>query len=368
MRELIPQLHVSLDGPGNGRAALDLWTFMETRGLVVGGSRSGKTHMLYWLLQMTYGQVQHIVIDREADFVPLRGPYEYMVVGAEGDIPINLRSSGAAGKLIREILRLRMNTIFDLSDIDEEERHEYVRRLFTEMANIPRQSGLWTPALVLVDEAHTFAPEAGQDQAVSTRAMASLASRGAKRGYNLVVATQRLASLSNKVAALCENRLILRTADEDIERASKMLGMKPAEARKKLRSLERGTGYAYGNALSIDPELVRVPSDLKVLPPKRGELRAAPPPAPEALQMLVAQVDAVAEDEEEARTIEQLEEEISALQYRLDNPDPRIVEEKAQELAQVQVSAERRRVAMTLRSQLGVVMRQLDGLVGADAA
>src|SRR4051812_20257740 len=105
----LPELHVTLDGSASD-GALDLWALMDTRKVIVGGSRSGKTHALYWLLQATKGHVQQLIIDREADFVPLRGPYDYLVIGSEGDVPIELHRPRAIEKLLHEILHHRLDT------------------------------------------------------------------------------------------------------------------------------------------------------------------------------------------------------------------------------------------------------------------
>ena len=271
---------------GRGEVEVELGQLLETRMLVQGSSRSGKTWALYSMLQETHGRVQHLVIDREADFALLRQRYAYLLVGAEGDIPVDL-GEGRVEALVRRVLELRVSVIFDLSDLTPEEQQEYTGRLAHTLAHLPRSSGLWTPALVVVDELAQIAPEAGRGSSVATKPLAALASMGGKRGFCLIGATVALAEVSKSVVRLLENKLIMRTGTNDLERAAKELRL-GRDVHRELRSMERGHGYAYGPAIGVDPVLVRIPSELELTPPKRGELRAPPPPAPEAIQALLA--------------------------------------------------------------------------------
>jgi GTPase SAR1 family protein len=88
----------------------------ETRLLIYGTSGAGKTTALYALLQQTYGAVQHIIVDKEGQFPKLREHFDYLLVGAEGEVPINL-SPGAVEVVLRKILETRVNAIIDLSDL-----------------------------------------------------------------------------------------------------------------------------------------------------------------------------------------------------------------------------------------------------------
>lgn len=360
-----------LPEPTDDWVSVDLPTLLETRGLVVGSSRSGKTHTLYDLLQSTFGHVQHFVIDREADYVALRAAYPYVVVGGEGDLPISL-GPGAVEALTRELLRLKLSAIFDLSDVDEDERLEFSARLCRTMADLPRSSGLWTPCLVVIDEAHHYAPEKGEggDGAEHARkAVASLASRGAKRGFCLIAATQRLASLSKAVSSLCENRLVLRTGPEDLKRAADALG-KSRAIHAELRTLDRGTGYAYGPAISTEPVLVRIHSELRVLPPRRGELRAPPSPAPDAVKRLLAElpaaVDAVehdAADLDAARArIRQIEAELRAQRSAT---DPTIDQLRAQVN---QLQAATRQFQESLQGMRATILQAVDEVLASAPA
>ena len=302
---------------GGGDVVVDLPRLLATRLLVQGSSGSGKTHTMFALLQETFGRVQHFIIDRESDFVPLRQHFPYILIGAEGDIPIDLKTKGGVETLVRKILELKANVIVDLSDTPEPQKQEYVRRVAHELANLPRSSGLWTPLLFVIDELQKFAIESGKGSSVATLELADLATLGRKRGFCMIGATSRMAKLSKDVAALLENKLILRTGAVDAARAVDELDMKKL-AKKELRSLPDGVGYGYGPAIAIDPVLVRTRGNLKVSPLKQGELRPPPPPAPAKLQAMMEQFKAVpVEAEKKAKTEEDLRKEVAELTRRI---------------------------------------------------
>jgi phosphatidylserine/phosphatidylglycerophosphate/cardiolipin synthase-like enzyme len=107
----------------------------------------------------------------------------------------------------------------------------------------------WNPALVILDEAHLFAPEQGK--AESTAAVIDIATRGRKRGLALVAATQRLSKLHKDVGAELLNKLIGRTGlDVDVRRAGDELGMSARYAMSSLRDLHPGEFFAFGPALT----------------------------------------------------------------------------------------------------------------------
>lgn len=302
---------------GAGDVVVNLPMLLDTRALIQGSSRSGKTHTLFYILEQVYGRVLSWVVDREADFVVLREKFDYVIVGGEdGDIPFDLTSKRGFETLVRKLLELRLNTIFDVSEMDEDTRAVVVARLCNELADLHRNSGLWQHMLLLIDELQHYAPEKGAGEA--TRAISKLSSVGGKRGFCLVGATQALAEVNKSAVRMLENKLILRTGSVDAERAARELRMKSGDIVAELRALERGVGYAYGPAIALDPILVQVPGELQVYPPKRGEMRPPAPPPPDAIRTLLAQLpDATAAAEAEAQSLEDARAEIDRLRGEL---------------------------------------------------
>jgi DNA helicase HerA-like ATPase len=64
--------------------SLNLETMARTRMLVQANSGGGKSYLIRKLLEMSYGQVQHIVLDIEGEFSSLREKYDYLLVGKGG--------------------------------------------------------------------------------------------------------------------------------------------------------------------------------------------------------------------------------------------------------------------------------------------
>ncbi len=85
-----------------------------------------------------------------------------------------------------------MSQTINLSyELHHHERKHFVKLFLESMINAPKE--LWHPVMIVVDEAHVFAPEKGQSEAMD--AVIDLATRGRKRGYCAVLATQRVSKL-----------------------------------------------------------------------------------------------------------------------------------------------------------------------------
>jgi hypothetical protein len=153
-----------------------------------------------------------------------------------------------------------------------------------------------------------------------------LTTRGRKRGFCAVWATQRLAEVSKSATSMLQNRLVGGTfEDVDIKRALDLLSVSPEhkhEVAQQLKVLEPGTFYAFGRAISKERLLFKV-GEVKTSHPKPGSSKhAAEPPAPSAkvreLLTKLAELPQIAE--EKARTladykaqIRELRNEVSAL-------------------------------------------------------
>ena len=144
------------------------------------------------------------------------------------------------------------------------------------MVNLPKT--LWHPCLVIVDEAHTFCPQKGKSESMGS--VIDLCTRGRKRGYCPILATQRLSKLHKDAAAECNNKLIGRTGlDVDMRRASDELGLSTKADMLKLRELDPGEFFAFGPAISKSVIKINV-GNVKTTHPKPGSRHlVSPPPA-----------------------------------------------------------------------------------------
>lgn len=292
---------------------VDLPRLIETRLLVQANSGGGKSWALRRLLEQTAPHVQQFVLDPEGEFASLREKFDYIVCAPEdGDAVAHPRT---AKLLARRLLETGVSAVLDIYDLKPRERKEFVRIFCEALVNAPKR--LWHPALVVLDEAHVFAPEKGGSGSLG--AVIDLATRGRKRGYCLVAATQRLSKLHKDVAAELNNKMIGRTGlDNDVKRAADELGMTKPEAMKILRFLDAGEWYVYGPALSRSVRKIKV-GPVKTTHPKIGERLISTPPAPsKKVKRILAELgDLPQQAAKEAQTIEELKRAMADLQRQL---------------------------------------------------
>lgn len=295
---------------------LDLPTLLRTRLLVTASSGAGKTGTLLAFCEENAAKVQILVIDPEGEFAVLRAAHPFVLVGPEGETPAMVRT---AGLLAHRLLEIGASAVMDIYELPMHQKHEFVRDFINALIAAPKN--LWHPVIVIVDEAHIFAPERGQGESVALEAMADLASRGRKRGYCAVLATQRLAKLSKNVAAECQNVLVGRTTQVDQSRAADVLNISGKTARDEFaRAIGRmptGDFFAYGMAFKRD-EPTRFTVRRADTMPKPGAKRRVVPPPPHEIQALLPKLsDLPVEAETKAKTEADLRKEIAELRKQL---------------------------------------------------
>src|SRR5688572_27041302 len=255
-------------------APCDLDVLVDTRLLVQANSGGGKSHFLRRLLEQTHGQIQQLVIDPEGEFSTLREKGDYVLAARQhGDTLADPRS---AKLLAEKLLELGVSAILDIYELKAHERIRFVRHFLEALVDAPKS--LWHPAIVVVDEAHVYCPQQGE--AESAGPVIDLATRGRKRGFCAVLATQRLSKLHKDAAAECNNKMIGRSAlDVDMARASDELGFRGKDQQQRLRELGQGEFFAFGPALSRAVTFVKVGTVQTEHPKAGGRLAfTAPPP------------------------------------------------------------------------------------------
>jgi uncharacterized protein DUF87 len=297
----------------NENIFIDLPTLLKTRLLVQANSGGGKSWLIRRILEQSQGKVQQIVIDLEGEFASLREQFDYILVGSEGDTPANPSS---ANLLARKLLELNVSTIIDVYELPLKERRRFVRLFLEGMIHSPKD--LWHPCLVVIDEAHVFCPE--KDQSESADAVISMATLGRKRGFSVILATQRISKLHKDAAAECNNKLIGRTnLDIDIRRSAEELGITAKEKKLTLQNLEAGEFYAFGPAISRAVIKVKVGS-VQTSHHEAGTLGFSSKPAPPTARikkLLSALQNLPKEAEQEAKTIADYQRQISELKNQL---------------------------------------------------
>ena len=302
-----PVLNFQPEGTG---LHVDLEKLVASRLLIQGSSGAGKSWLIRYLLEQTHGKIQQFVFDPEGEFSTLRAHFDYVVAsaGGDGDVPAH---PDTAALLCEQLVDLEASAILDIYDLDPEERQEFVGNFLRRLVNLPK--GSWRPALVVVDEAHEFAPET--EKTPARKPMELIVSKGRKRGLCAVYSTQRLSKLSKNASDL-QNMLIGYTGlDVDVRRAGDMLGFDRRQ-QQELKQLEHEF-FAFGPAFSR--EVTRVRSGrVQTHHPKAGEIRPPTPPPKGKLAKLVAQLSEIPERAaEEERTIEALEARVRELRDQL---------------------------------------------------
>lgn len=293
---------------------LNLEKLIATRMLINANSGGGKSFAIRRLLEQTSGKVQQIIIDLEGEFITLREKYDYLLVGKDGEIPVNIRT---AELLARRLLELNVSTIVDLSELEKHQRITFVKRFLDSLIDSPQS--LWHPCLIIVDEAHHFAPEGAKSESASS--IIDLMTRGRKRGFCGILATQRISKLSKDAIAEANNCLIGRASlDIDQKRASETLGFTTKDNMRSLRDLNEGEFYAFGSAFNHKGvEKIKV-GGVETTHPDRTkgiEIKGASKTPENIKKLLKDIVNLPKEAEEELKTVEDLKRAVRDLKYKL---------------------------------------------------
>ena len=223
---------------------IDMSTLIDSRMLICANSGGGKSYAIRKIIEESHGKVMSIILDVEGEFKTLREKYDFLLIGKEGDVPLNMKS---AHLLPQKLMELNISTIIDISDLKRPDRITYVKKFLESLMELPRK--YWKPCLIVLDEVHQLAGQ--QEKQDSTYSVIDVATRGRKRGYCLVACTQRIAKLHKDVVAELNNYMVGRTGlDIDMKRAGEILGFIEKKMSLSLRDLEPGEFYVFGTAIS----------------------------------------------------------------------------------------------------------------------
>ncbi len=316
---------------GTNGEGFDMDTLLPTRALIQANSGGGKSYLIRRIVEQLFGKVQLIIVDPEGEFATLREKYDFVLVGKGGETPADPRS---AALLAEKLLELNASAICDIYELKAAERHRWVRIFLDALVNAPKN--LWHPVVIIVDEAHVFAPEKGQGESEAIGAMTDLATRGRKRGFCLIAATQRLGKFSKNVSAELQNVLIGSTfQDIDRKRAAETLGVLKSDEREffnQLRVLEPGNFFALGRAISTERIKIKIAPVSTSHPQSGAKYKSTPPEPSEKIKALLPSLaDLPAEAEEKARTFADLKQEIVQLKRQLKSAP--LPEQKIKEVA-----------------------------------
>lgn len=294
----------------NDKVSIDIPKGISGKLLLQAGSGGGKSFTIRRVLEDSYGTIPHIILDTEGEFASLREKYDYILIGKGQDIVPDPRT---AGLMALRLWQEKVSAIIDLYELDPEDRQIFVDNFLNAMIKAPK--ALWKPVLLVIDEAHEYAPET--EKSKHSLGMSRLASKGRKRHIFAIFATQSIALLSKRIVASCKNKLIGYASEiNDVKRAAFELGFTPNEALK-LRDLDPGEFYAFGPAIS--KEIIKI----KIGPVKTthegtssAKYKVAPPSA-KVKAALVKLADLPQQAAEEAKTVAEFKQQITDLTRQL---------------------------------------------------
>ncbi len=179
-----------------------------------------------------------------------------------------LKSLGVYGTKptpITSFLRPATATIFNLSGIRKEVQvhlvYNVLKRIFEArvrfMRKVPGENYPY-PVMVVVEEAHRFAPPPSEENLWTTGMLRKIASEGRKFGVFLTIITQRPSRVDQTVLSQCQSQIIMRLINpkdqEAVINSSEELGARLASD---LPSLRPGEAIVLGPIIS-KPAFVRI--------------------------------------------------------------------------------------------------------------
>lgn len=303
--------------PGNSPAQFDIAKLIKTRLLICANSGGGKSWLLRLIAEQLFGTMPVIIFDVEGEFATLRDKFDFVLVGPGGETPADCRS---AKLVIEKLLELRASAVIDLSELDARDRHRYIRLAAEAAINAPKT--LWRPTCFIFDEAHEFCPENGKGESEAKSAVLAFATKGRKRNFLAIYATQRLHKLALDCRAECLNRMIGMTFEpDDLKVAASILGISGKDGlgdfNHQMRTMEEGYFFGFGRALCLETKTIVVGA-VQTRHGKPDATALKPPPTPDNIKLLLPKLaDLPQLAEEKAMTEKELRGQIVDLKKQL---------------------------------------------------
>jgi DNA helicase HerA-like ATPase len=215
-----------------------------------------------------------------------------------------------AGTTIESLVQPKKVSILNLKGVPPDVQEMVVattaRRLFE-----ARKLGKVAPFMLVVEEAHNFAPEKGLSGTPSGLVLRTVASEGRKFGMGLAVVSQRPAKVDKNVLSQCNTQIMLKvTNPNDLKALAASTEGFTGESEDEIQRLPVGVAFVSHPRISL-PVLVEIRpretshggESIDVMASIRAQeqpprLRPLPPEAEEALDDEDAEDDAETDEEE----------------------------------------------------------------------
>jgi hypothetical protein len=317
------EIGTMMDGTGRP-LTIDINELVASRGYIEANSGGGKSYTVRAVIEQSHHLIQQFVLDVEDEFASLREKYDFLLVNGQGsDVQIAPEAAGLFARRLLETGASAVINLFELSEGDPDEpetnmRAVFVRNFLSAMIDAPQ--ALWHPVMVIVDEAHKFAPEGRRS--VSKKAVIDLMSLGRKRPFCGILATQRPTKISKDAIGEANNILIGRAARPiDIKEAAKELGFDAKEAAE-IKYLKPGEFWATGPAFNIEGVVKVKIRRVETTHRSPGQVAGPRPPAKGEVRALITEfVDISKAAEVEVKDLEAAKARIAVLEAQLAGAD-----------------------------------------------
>jgi hypothetical protein len=164
---------------------------------VLGITGSGKTNTAAVLIEeLLAARYPMTIVDIEGEYYGLKERFEVLVAGQSQNVDVQMSQPEQASQLARLSVERGIAVVLDVSEFDsEEERFSFLLAYFITLwdANFKSRK----PYAIFLEEAHEYVPQGARTplKAVLTR----LALRGRKRGFGVILMSQRSAKVDKDV-------------------------------------------------------------------------------------------------------------------------------------------------------------------------
>lgn len=164
---------------------------------VLGITGTGKTNTAAVLIEELFASdLPMTIVDIEGEYYGLKTQFEILVAGRSENVDLEV-GPDQAGQLAAISVERGISVILDVSEFDEPGRLAFLLNYFEGLweANFKRKR----PYAVFVEEAHEFIPQLQAPSPALKTLITRLALRGRKRGFSVVVMSQRSAKVAKDV-------------------------------------------------------------------------------------------------------------------------------------------------------------------------
>jgi uncharacterized protein len=153
-----------------------------------------------------------VIIDPEGENWTLADRYPLLIVGGDhATVGLNLEDASREqiDEVMETVLTQGVSVVFDLSERTPKAQRELFTLISGSLFTMQDRPELRRPVKFIVEEARVFAPQKAsdlpknQDGETCLSVFENIATRGRKRGINMLVATQRPASISKDILSQC---------------------------------------------------------------------------------------------------------------------------------------------------------------------